>query len=199
MTNTRMQKYVIIGISMIVVAIIAGPIVYAGGLSLGLKCTDEKGKPCFNPRVDEWYKVADWEVDVCRLWGGPEHVVEGLTTFHEAISQFILTLQAEKTVYPDESKLYKISYYIKPANVESIHYRVELMNDSGSKVLEQDSIATNTQGRGAYKLIYSNSTYNIAKITLEDGRVLAVPVVDSNLNTYANFSCSKCGYKGGNN
>ena len=26
----------------------------------------------FDPRMDEWYKVEDWELQVCSKWGGTE-------------------------------------------------------------------------------------------------------------------------------
>ena len=38
------------------------------------------GSSDFNPRVDDWDAVQDWEIEVCSKWGGTDEAQQGATT-----------------------------------------------------------------------------------------------------------------------
>jgi hypothetical protein len=70
----------------------------------------------------DWYAVEPWEVDVCSKWGGitaPEESASGQKNILNQLSQdFVMTLQAQKTVTPDKKFVYEVGYYLQPTRLE---------------------------------------------------------------------------------
>lgn len=93
-----------------------------------------KESSSFNPRVDAWYSVEPWELEVCSKWGGTQEAQSGATSSKVVyLSQTTLSLQGRKQIYTIEGfnkTLYTASWYLEP--LSDIGYRVELTNDDES-------------------------------------------------------------------
>jgi hypothetical protein len=128
-----------------------------------------------DPRVDGWYEVSDWELDVCSKWGGTgraqsSHISqEGETR----LSQLEVTLQAFRAEY-EGSTLYEVAWYIKPFSGEE-EYTVIM---DGEKELEiYSGSATSTAGDNGYDARHINASFDSVEIRYDSGR-LVVPIVE---------------------
>ncbi len=79
-------------------------------------------------RIGDWYDVEDWELEVCREWGGIDSPQSNADVSQAPlfISQTAIALQAEKEVLPDGNIIYTVSYYIQP--LQDVHFAVRLRN-----------------------------------------------------------------------
>ncbi len=135
----------------------------------------------FNPLVDRWYKVEDWELDVCSKWGGAKQAYHYETSNNNKIylSQLTLTLQAEKIVYPsNNSVLYKVSWYFEPAKGE-YKYEINLLKNGGSspKQISSGAASYESPAVGSYAE-YLNEDYAYAQLVYEN-KWVKVPIIET--------------------
>ena len=139
----------------------------------------------FDPRIQEWYTVEDWELEVCRKWGGTAqayNVVNGPTY----LSQTTVTLQGEKTVNPDETILYEVAYYIEDALDRSIEFAVRLKNSENNKykrVVGRTSLNAG-EVKSDYWAQYLTEEYDqvhLGYVVEDSGKmtIITVPIVDN--------------------
>ena len=74
----------------------------------------------FDPSVQEWYDVAEWELELCRVWGGTAeayNVVNGPTY----LSETTVTLQGQKSEkMPDNTTMYEVAWYLESGTNKTI-------------------------------------------------------------------------------
>jgi len=140
----------------------------------------------FDPRVDAWYAVEDWEVDMCRKWGGTKEAQSGATSSTViALSQTTLSLQGTKQAYTAEDSeeeeevnkiLYTVSWYLEP--LADMNCKVVLKNDDGTKTKEiSDTEASYSTPSAGYIAEYYEEGYT--KVRMEYGSdSLEVKLVD---------------------
>ncbi|MBN2457607.1 hypothetical protein JXB31_00575 [Candidatus Woesearchaeota archaeon] len=109
----------------------------------------------FDHRVDNWYDVSDWEVEVCSRWGGgnqpQSYSGPGLTATSIAGNFETVTVQGQKTVTDfrgEKTYLYEASWYYQPMT-GSRSYKVYLMRNSHKKQIYEGSSTAQT-GDGNY-------------------------------------------------
>lgn len=110
----------------------------------------------FNPREDSWYKVEDWEVEVCSMWGGgsesQSYSGSGIMTAATTSGFEIATIQGQKTAYRMSSNVtsyfYEVSWYYQPM-VGSGSYKVYYANGDDKEIIAEGS-ATAQMGDGNY-------------------------------------------------
>ncbi|MEA2038157.1 MAG: hypothetical protein U9O94_11725 [Nanoarchaeota archaeon] len=82
-----------------------------------------------DPKVDSWYDVQPWELEVCRTWGGTQEAESGATTSAPIyLSRITISLQGKKQVYDVagfNQTLYTASWSLEP--LSNINYTVELV------------------------------------------------------------------------
>ena len=135
----------------------------------------------FDPEVDDWYKVEQWELEVCSKWGGTEAAQAGAELSQPIyLSVLTLTLQAEKVDQPDNTSLFKVTWYIEPAAGE-VSYQVELIGNSPLSpwIVQQSSTATNSNPGIGFFAKYFNITEKLtqAQIIYSNNQFVKVPVV----------------------
>lgn len=134
----------------------------------------------FDPRMDAWYKVEQWELDVCSKWGGTEAAQAGAELSQPIyLSVLTLTLQGEKVDQPDNTSLFKVTWYIEPAAGE-VSYKVELTGNSPiSPWLVAQGTATNSNPGVGFYAKYFNITEKLDKavLTYSNNQFVRVPVV----------------------
>jgi hypothetical protein len=129
-------------------------------------CNNEDAIPTSSV-VDEWYGVDDWELDVCQKWGGggvEEGYAHGsFATTGSGLQSTTLTVQAQKTVYPDQtSSLYEIAWYVEPSE-GTISYSIIMQGPTATKdLVQQGSAAPNSPGKN----------YHSEELTAEFDRVI---------------------------
>jgi hypothetical protein len=117
-----------------------------------------------NSKVDlGWYKVADWEVEVCRKWGGlydEESAASGQTlaknmsaytsmTLTATIQGGILEVSPGEGTFPNNTQVYEISWYVQPI-AESLNYDVTAFYKDGNTKLIESTSATPYSGYDGY-------------------------------------------------
>ncbi len=145
-------------------------------LVLAVIMTKADGKSTLHdPRVDGWYEVSDWELDVCTKWGGTGRAQSGHISQEgeTRISQLEVTLQAYKAEY-EGNTLYEVAWYIKPFRGEE-EYTVLLDGDQELEIYAGS--ATNTAGDNGYDARHMNASFESATIIYDSGR-LVVPIVE---------------------
>jgi len=167
--------------------------VHAGLISAGVQCVDSQGNPCFDPTKDDWYKVEDWELDVCRMWGGPENIIEGMSTYGNFISQLTATLQSEKEEITDNITVYKYSFFVMPMKggeevTFDINFR-DAVNGSTYNIVEKER-ADASSGAGGYEALVLEENFDVIELVMKPGGVLTVPVMQENYE----LGCEGCGF-----
>jgi len=129
-------------------------------------CNNEDAIPTSSV-VEDWYGVEDWELEVCQKWGGGG-VEEGFAhgsfaTTGSGLQSTTLTVQAQKTVYPDETKsLYEVAWYVEPSE-GTITYSIIMQGPTNTKdLVQQGSASPNTPGKN----------YHSEELTAEYDRVI---------------------------
>jgi len=182
-------------IILIIILLLIQPIAYAGLIekAFTLNCYDSHGKECFNPVEDNWYSVDDWEIQVCKYWGGPQNQISAMSTYNPFISQLTATVQAEKEVLLNNDTLYKISYFVIPLTGK-INYSLMLYNTTNAKsfYLVNNSVSSARNGASGYfvHLDTNSSNYDVAQLVMTPGGILTVPVISQEYDN----SCSFCGF-----
>lgn len=140
----------------------------------------------FDPRIDVWYQVEDWELEVCRKWGGTTdsyNIVSGPTY----LSQTTVTLQGEKSEkMPDDTTLYEVAWYIEDATNRSLEYAVRLRNSETvetKRIVGKTSVGGNEAASG-YEAEYLSEEYDQVQLgyAFEDAEeitMITVPVIDN--------------------
>ncbi len=132
----------------------------------------------FDPRIDNWYAVEDWELEICSKWGGTTEAQSGGTSSQAVfLSQNTISLQGRRQVYNVEGfdrTLYTASWYIEP--IADLGYRVELVGQDKEYVLDHGTASISSPGTGYYA-DYSNESYTGVRITYGDAW-LRVPLVE---------------------
>ncbi len=140
----------------------------------------------FDPRVQNWYAVEDWEVEVCRKWGGtPEsYNVDNGPTY---LSQTTVTLQGEKSEkLPDDTVMYEVGYYIEDAMNRSLEFAVRLKKkdkDEYKRVVAPTNLGKGEANSG-YWAEYLTDEYDQVMMGYElkgsdITTIITVPIVDN--------------------
>ncbi|MBI2545799.1 hypothetical protein HYV81_01325 [Candidatus Woesearchaeota archaeon] len=135
----------------------------------------------FNPKMDDWYKVEQWELDICSKWGGTEAAQAGAQLSQPIyLSVLTLTLQGEKIEQPDNTSLFKVTWYIEPA-ASSVSYKVELVGNSPISPwsVQEASTATNSNPGVGFYAKYFNITEQLTHVVLtySNNQYVKVPVI----------------------
>ncbi|MBS3097930.1 hypothetical protein J4209_04010 [Candidatus Woesearchaeota archaeon] len=164
---------------------------------------DDDEADTFNPLVDAWYPVEDWELEVCQKWGGVATINNAQEGEEDYISMLTITLQGEKTVYESEltnETLYEVAYYIMPFTADA-DYAVRLRNTDDGEVysIQGKTTASVNSGAAGYKAVYLDKVYDVAELKYEgaDGSgVLTVPIVDQD-GAYSQDAADESGSSSG--
>lgn len=121
----------------------------------------------FNPRIDAWYAVEDWELEYCSKWGGTKEAQSEATSSTAIyLSQTTLSLQGKKQSYDIEGvnqSLYTVSWYLEP--LEDMSYRVELVSDDESITFRvSDGEASYSAPAAGYHSEYYDVRYSAVKM-----------------------------------
>jgi len=127
-----------------------------------------KGVRSFNPSIDAWYAVEDWELEVCSKWGGTQEVASGATSSSSVfLSRTTLSLQGEKQTYDItgvNQSLYAISWYLEP--LTSMSYRIELIDDATATPFRLDDGEASYENPAiGYHSEYYDINYTSVKMT----------------------------------
>lgn len=141
----------------------------------------------FDPKVDSWYDVQEWEVEVCSQWGGIGEVQKSSATpfgSETYLYSMAITLQAEKKRHyvgdANFTYIYDVGWYIQPLK-GSVDYKVYLVTESGhEKLLGEGAANMRTGDSGYYAEENTSIAYENAKIVYGEGSGLLVPVVSYN-------------------
>lgn len=72
----------------------------------------------FDPRVDDWYEVEDWEVEICSKWGGTGQAERHTgAVMQTPLHEMAATVQGEFTEHEaeeGETRIYEFSWYLQP-------------------------------------------------------------------------------------
>ena len=130
-----------------------------------------------DPRID-WYPISEWELQVCKKWGGTQEAESGATVSKAVyLSQTTLSLQGRKQSYDIEgvnTTLYTASWYLEP--VGEIEYRVELISDNDTFRLDEGTADYSSPAHGYYAE-YHNKNFTGVKMTY-GGEWVIVPLVE---------------------
>lgn len=134
----------------------------------------------FDHREDDWYKVEDWEVEVCSKWGGTgqaQTYTGGVmsTEFHKQAA----TVQAHlKEHYAGDKNLYvyEVSWYLQPISGQE-KYEVILKGDSTEKKIATGSAPSTAGDAGYYAEQNTSVNYTSVILDYESGSIEA-PIVE---------------------
>jgi len=140
--------------------------------------SDEQEPSDFDPTIEDWYKVEEWEVEYCKKWGGEETGAEvnsgatSETTF--SLSQTTITLQGESIEYDieNQSNLYYASWYIEP--MYNIEYKL-MFREGNNKYYIQNGTATYDEPKTGFFSEYINQTFTYLRLEYT-GNSLEVPL-----------------------
>ncbi len=135
----------------------------------------------FNPMIDNWYDVEDWEVEVCSKWGGLADVQKhaGTITGDTALHKLAATIQGEKIrigAGDEEKTVYEIAWYIQPVSGQE-KFTVEVYGQSGKKEIEKGTAPATTGTSGYYVIDDTSSDYTNAVLKYDTGSI-DVPIVE---------------------
>jgi hypothetical protein len=138
----------------------------------------------FNPRIDAWYKVEPWEVEVCSKWGGgteaQSYSGSGITTKSIVSGSETVTLQAQRTSYKLSSNtttyLYEASWYYQPM-VGTDSYKVYFVKGTDKEMIYEESTSAQ-MGDGNYHAVQFNTDPGYDSVLLEygSGKKLSVKI-----------------------
>ncbi len=139
-----------------------------------------KSSSSFDPRVDNWYSVEPWELEVCSIWGSTREAASDATSSTSVyLSQTTLSLQGRKQTYNIEGfnkTLYTVSWYLEP--LADMSYRVELVNNDESISFKiDDSKASYSSPAIGYHSEYYDVEYTAVKM-LYGANWLKVPIIE---------------------
>ena len=165
-------------------------------LSLLIAASDETEngkvykKGYFNPRVDEWYVVEQWELELCQKMGAIDNAdstsdtaaTRGKVKYkgdnesaYTELAMTTVTLQARKLDYNvdgEDETLYEVSWYLEPKS--SAKYKVELVGDDKEKIKSGTASAGNPAV--GYHVDYYDEDFSHVKITYGGDYSLKVPI-----------------------
>ncbi|MBU1005166.1 MAG: hypothetical protein KJ561_05025 [Nanoarchaeota archaeon] len=127
-------------------------------------------------KLDDWYEVEDWELEVCSKWGGTEEAQSGASSSSPIyLSQITLTLQGKKEAYsvPNATTLYKASWYLEPT--AKVSYKVELIGNDMSEKIGEGEASYDAPAQGYYA-DYLDAGFSYVKMTY-GGKWIQVPLV----------------------
>ena len=143
----------------------------------------------FDPRVNNWYDIRDWELDICQKYGGTDQsstgstVANGGTTATSAngfgtssLSQGTITIQGRRQSYNIagyNETLYEVSWYIESFTQES--YTIELIDGTAQEV-QSGTVTPPTLGSGSFA-DYVTGDFTSVKLAV-GSQELTVPLVD---------------------
>jgi hypothetical protein len=140
-------------------------------------CANENNVPTSSV-IEDWYGVADWEQEVCQKWGG-SGVEEGyahgsFSSTGDALQSTTITIQAQKTVYPDQTNnVYEVAWYVEPKDAQ-ITYSIIMQSTSNTKQLAQGTAAPNAPAKSYYSEELTTE-YTQAVLTIP-GNQIVVPI-----------------------
>lgn len=139
-----------------------------------------KSSSSFDPRVDSWYSVEPWELEVCSIWGGTREAASDATSSTSIyLSQTTLSLQGRKQTYDIggfNKTLYTVSWYMEP--LADMSYRVELVNDDKMISFKiDDGKASYSSPAIGYHSEYYDAEYTEVKM-LYGTNWLKVPIIE---------------------
>jgi len=133
----------------------------------------------FDPAIDDWYAVEDWELEVCSMWGGTQEAQSEATSSNPIyLSQTTLSLQGRKqhhNVPGVNRSLYTVSWYLEP--LTEMDYRIELVNDDESITFRlDDGTASYSEPAAGYHTEYYDIEYTQVKM-IYGAEWLKVPLI----------------------
>jgi len=133
----------------------------------------------FDPKIDPWYAVEDWEYELCSKWGGTQEAESGATSSDPIyLSQTTLSLQGKKQTYDIDgvSKiLYTVSWSLEP--MSTVSYRIDLINASESIILKiAEGSATSSLPIADFHTNYYDENYTAVKMQY-GSKWIKVPLV----------------------
>lgn len=130
--------------------------------------------------IPEWYKVENWEIEVCSKWGGTADAQLGGGGTAEGSSYMFsttVTLQGQRSTVTEDGEnttVYEVAWYFRPMDGEQ-QYSITLMG-SRPKTIYTGS-AKPEFGDSNYHAVESDQEYDSVKIKYETGS-LVVPIVE---------------------
>jgi hypothetical protein len=143
----------------------------------------------FDPRVSNWYDIQDWEVEVCKLYGGTEIPLAISNNQNLFLSQNTYTLQVNKEELPDETIIFKISHYIQPLQ-DDVDFAIRLRKPQSNQNLRIIGRTNVDQGQSHtdFDTKIESVDYDIAQLRIDDF-ILTVDIVDEDHSG----TCESCG------
>ncbi|HLC64826.1 MAG TPA: hypothetical protein VJI46_01740 [Candidatus Nanoarchaeia archaeon] len=123
------------------------------------------GTENFNPRIEAFYQIPDYEKDICMKYGGkdaPDTSVKGESSF---ISEITIAIQASKQKEPDNRTLYEISYYVETF-LRDATYIVQVKNKltgETKKIVEKEEVFAHS-GKSGFQTFYDAADWDYAEI-----------------------------------
>ncbi|MBI4439919.1 hypothetical protein HY638_03015 [Candidatus Woesearchaeota archaeon] len=123
------------------------------------------GTSDFNPRIEAWYQIPDYEKDICMKYGGkdaPDTSVKGEASF---VSEITIAIQASRQKEPDNRTLYEISYYVETF-LRDATYIVQVKNKltgDTKKIVEKEEVLAHS-GKPGYQTFYGTEEWDYAEI-----------------------------------
>lgn len=158
-----------------IVVLIITPIVYSFLFEL-LTVADFVGEffKEKEPRLP-WHAVEDWEVNVCKKWGGRTQAEQGETAPATAYGDMSATLQARKTKTLHET-LYEATYFIETYSITT-NYDIKLVNKKtgATHTITTGNLETGS-GTTDYWTKYLPEDYTEIELTYAKGRISA-PII----------------------
>lgn len=139
-----------------------------------------KQSSSFNPKIDAWYPVENWELELCSKWGGTKEAQSGATSSSPIyLSQTTISLQGKKQEYYIDGfnkTLYTVSWYLEP--ILEMSYRVYLINDDESLSFKiSDGTASYSSPGAGFESEYYDAEYTAVKMDYGTNWLI-VPLVD---------------------
>ncbi|MFW6013721.1 MAG: hypothetical protein ACOCZ6_01530 [Nanoarchaeota archaeon] len=134
----------------------------------------------FDPRVDDWYEVEDWEIEICSKWGGTGQAERHSgAVMQTPLHEMATTVQGEYTEYDSEeegekTRIYEFSWYLQPIGGQE-SYTVTAKGDEDFVIA--DGTAAPAFGDAGYHAT-EETDVNYTSVVLEyDSGKIEAPIV----------------------
>ncbi len=132
----------------------------------------------FDPRVDDWYEVEDWEIEICSKWGGTGQAeTRSGAVMQTPLHEMAATVQGEyEELEAEEGKtrIYEFSWYLQPIGGQE-SFSVTIKGDE--ELVIADGTAAPAFGNAGYHAI-EETDINYTSVVLEyDSGKIEAPIV----------------------
>ncbi len=144
------------------------------------------------PKTD-WYDVADWEVEVCMKWGGPNKLIDsgvGTMSNEKSIVDYtrVATIQAEKTdIIPSSGNeqlvnvgatVYEVAWFIRPLETDKdMSFEVSLIKQYGQPEVIDSGSANYFNPARSYRALPNEGNYTKAKLKFWSAQIASTDLV----------------------